>query len=117
MQNTNRNNSNSSKNNSDNHQQQRQVDQYQSITLPPLQYQSNTHESIVLPSQQPKRGRSEHFNSQFQRNINSRPVLLPSSRDNNNTTNIPIPIILPSSTNSNNPLLLVAIQECFHLIL
>lgn len=52
MQNTNRNNSNSSKNNSDNHhQQQRQVDQYQSITLPPLQYQSNTHESIVLPSQ------------------------------------------------------------------
>ena len=55
MQNTNRNNSNSSKNNSDNHhQQQRQVDQYQSITLPPLQYQSNTHESIVLPSQQPK---------------------------------------------------------------
>ena len=107
MQNTNRNNSNSSKNNHQQQQQlqrQRQVDQYQSITLSPLQYQSNTHESIVLPSQQPKRGRSEHFNSQFQRNINSRPVLLPSSRDNNNTTNIPIPIILPSSTNSNNPI-------------
>lgn len=102
MQNTNPNNNNSSsQNTSDN--RQRQGNQYQSVKLPPLQYQFNTHESIVLPSQQPKRGRGEHFNSQFQQNIISRPILLLSSRDINTTTSTTnIPIALPSSTNSNS---------------